>query len=49
MRNITVGIDIGTQSTRVIVGEYGSADNAPNIIGMGVAESRGVRHWIHQQ
>ncbi|MEK7143680.1 MAG: cell division protein FtsA [Patescibacteria group bacterium] len=44
MRNITVGIDIGTQSTRVIVGEYGSADNAPNIIGMGVAESRGVRH-----
>lgn len=44
MRNITVGIDIGTQSTRVIVGEYGSADNAPNIIGMGAAESRGIRH-----
>lgn len=44
MRNITVGIDIGTQSTRVIVGEYGSSENLPNIIGMGVAESRGIRH-----
>lgn len=44
IRSITVGIDIGTQSTRVIVGEYGSGDSAPSIIGFGVSESRGMRH-----
>ncbi len=47
-RSITVGIDIGTQSTRVLVGEYGGGggkrDIAPSIIGMGLSESRGMRH-----
>ncbi|MEK7662356.1 MAG: cell division protein FtsA [Patescibacteria group bacterium] len=44
MRNITVGIDVGTQSSRVIVGEYENGHKFPAIIGMGVAESRGLRH-----
>jgi len=44
LRSITVGIDIGTQTTRVLVGEYGAQDGAPLIIGMGTAESRGMRH-----
>ncbi|MEK7581771.1 MAG: cell division protein FtsA [Patescibacteria group bacterium] len=44
MRSITVGIDIGTHSSRVIVGEYNNGEHLPNVIGMGVAESRGLRH-----
>ncbi len=44
MRSITVGIDIGTHSSRVIVGEYDTGERLPNVIGMGVAESRGLRH-----
>lgn len=42
-RSITVGIDIGTQTTRVLVGEYVGGEAAPNIIGMGTSESRGMR------
>ena len=44
MRNITVGIDVGTQVTRVIVGEYRGGENRPVILGLGSAESRGLRH-----
>jgi len=44
MRNITVGIDVGTQSSRVIVGEYEKGHKLPTVIGMGVAESKGLRH-----
>ena len=42
-RNITTGIDIGTSNIRVLIAEY--KDGAmPEVIGTGVAESRGLRH-----
>ncbi|OGZ04510.1 MAG: cell division protein FtsA [Candidatus Lloydbacteria bacterium RIFCSPHIGHO2_01_FULL_41_20] len=44
MRSITVGIDIGTHGSRVIVGEYNDGESLPSVIGMGVSESRGLRH-----
>lgn len=45
-RNITVGIDIGTYEIRVVVAELarGTEKFVPRIIGMGRAESRGMRH-----
>lgn len=44
MRNITVGIDIGTHTTRVVVSEYTKDSILPIIIGTGMSESRGMRH-----
>jgi cell division protein FtsA len=44
IRNITVGIDIGTSTTRVVVSEHRKEARMPIILGTGVAESRGVRH-----
>lgn len=43
-RNITVGIDVGTRSTRVVVAEYVKGGDSPVILGAGVAPSRGLRH-----
>jgi cell division protein FtsA len=43
IRNITVGIDIGTYATRVVVGEYVKGENLPRIIGTGFSESSGLR------
>ncbi|MDQ5931136.1 MAG: Cell division protein FtsA [Patescibacteria group bacterium] len=40
---ISVGIDIGTSSTRVVVCEQ-RADASPTVLGFGVAETTGVRH-----
>ncbi len=42
-RKITVGIDIGTYSTKVVVSEYVKDQPFPIIIGTGFAESEGLR------
>ncbi len=46
LRNITVGIDIGTYQIRVVVSELvkENGKNTPKIIGTGLAESKGLRH-----
>ncbi|MEI7765080.1 MAG: cell division protein FtsA [bacterium] len=44
IRNISVGIDIGTSTTRVVVGEFTKGEKNPKVIGVGETESRGVRH-----
>ena len=40
-----VGLDVGTSKTTAIVGEPGE-NNTLNIVGMGVAESRGIRRGL---
>lgn len=48
IRNISVGIDIGTSTTRVVVSEFLKGESFPRIIGTGICESKGVRHgYIH--
>jgi cell division protein FtsA len=42
-KRIATGIDVGTHSTRVVVIEHTKGE-APRIIGMGVSETRGLRH-----
>src|SRR5574343_1030305 len=46
MRNITVGIDIGTHQVKVVVAEFVKENNKQNgrILGTGIAESKGLRH-----
>ncbi len=49
LRNITVGIDIGTYQVKVVVTELvkesaESSRKIPRIIGTGLAESKGLRH-----
>lgn len=46
MRNITVGIDIGTHQVKVVVAEFVKENNKQtgHILGTGVAESKGLRH-----
>ncbi len=44
IRNITVGIDVGTHTTRVVVCEFVKGENTPRVIGMGTAPSAGLRH-----
>ncbi|KKW36089.1 MAG: Cell division protein ftsA [Candidatus Giovannonibacteria bacterium GW2011_GWA2_53_7] len=45
-KNIAVGIDIGTYQTRVVVAESAREGERelPKVIGVGFAESRGLRH-----
>jgi len=43
-RNITVGIDVGTRSTRVVVAEYAKGDPSPVILGVGDSPTKGLRH-----
>lgn len=50
-KNIAVGIDIGTYQVKVLVAEENKKDPAnPHILGVGYAESKGLRHGyiIHQ-
>jgi len=50
-RNIAVGIDIGTYQVKVLIAEENEKDSAkPKILGVGYAESKGLRHGyiIHQ-
>jgi len=42
-RNIVTGIDIGTNTTRVIIAEIAKESGLPHIVGMGSAESKGMR------
>lgn len=42
-RNIVTGIDIGTNTTRVVVAELSKKSGVPRIIGTGTTESRGMR------
>jgi cell division protein FtsA len=42
-RNIVTGIDVGTNITRVVIAELSSETGTPRVIGMGFAESRGLR------
>ncbi len=46
LRNITVGIDIGTYQIKVVVAELTKIDGKPTtrIIGTGLAESKGLHH-----
>jgi len=43
-RNITVGIDVGSSMTRVVVGEFLKGEKNPKIIGVGESETNGMRH-----
>ena len=42
-RKITVGIDVGTYSTKVVVSEYIKEESRSAIVGTGLAESEGLR------
>ncbi|MBI5139093.1 cell division protein FtsA [Candidatus Nomurabacteria bacterium] len=44
IRNISIGIDVGTKTTRVVVGEYEKNKKNPKIIGIGESETSGLRH-----
>lgn len=46
LRNITVGIDIGTYQVKVVVAELVKIDgkNITRVLGTGLAESKGLRH-----
>lgn len=43
-RLIATGIDVGTAFIRVVVAELKKGDSSPKILGLGVAESKGMRH-----
>ena len=43
-RHIITGIDIGTHTTRVVVTEYVPGKPFPRILGIGWAESKGLKH-----
>jgi len=42
--NIAVGIDIGTHQVKVVVSQESESGGMPTIIGVGNAESKGLRH-----
>jgi len=44
IRNISIGIDLGSTTTRVVVGEFLKGEKNPKIIGIGESETRGLRH-----
>ncbi|PIP69100.1 cell division protein FtsA [Candidatus Nomurabacteria bacterium CG_4_9_14_0_2_um_filter_32_10] len=44
IRNISIGIDMGSTTTRVVVGEFIKGEKNPKIIGIGESETKGVRH-----
>ena len=44
IRNISVGIDIGSANVRVVVAEFLKGENTPKVIGTGETVSRGIRH-----
>lgn len=43
-KRIITGIDIGSHTIRVVITEYAHGSGLPTIIGLGKAESRGLRH-----
>jgi len=44
MRNISVGIDVGSSMTRVVVGEFLKGEKNPKIIGVGENATLGMQH-----
>ncbi len=44
IRNISIGIDVGSSVTRIVVGEFLKGEKNPKIIGVGESETRGLRH-----
>ncbi len=44
IKNISVGIDLGSFETRVVVGEFIKGEKNPKIIGVGSAPTFGLRH-----
>lgn len=44
IKNISVGIDVGSSMTRVVVGEFLKGEQNPKIIGVGESATFGVRH-----
>jgi len=44
IRNISVGIDVGSSMTRVVVGEFLKGEKNPKIIGVGEVATLGLRH-----
>src|SRR3989338_6211009 len=44
IRNISIGIDVGTFTTKVVVGEFVKGEKNPKIIGVGESETKGLRH-----
>lgn len=44
IRNISIGVDLGSTTTRVVVGEFIKGEKNPKIIGVGEAETKGMRH-----
>ncbi|MDP2789160.1 MAG: cell division protein FtsA [bacterium] len=44
IRNISIGIDVGSSMTRVVVAEFLKGEKNPKIIGVGEAPTLGVRH-----
>lgn len=44
LRNISIGIDVGSSTTRVVVGEFQKGEKNPNILGAGEVATAGVRH-----
>ncbi|MBI2047903.1 MAG: hypothetical protein HYT27_02075 [Parcubacteria group bacterium] len=44
MSTIITGIDIGTRNTRVVIAERNKKGGGIKVLGVGNAESRGVRH-----
>ncbi|OGZ07914.1 MAG: cell division protein FtsA [Candidatus Lloydbacteria bacterium RIFCSPHIGHO2_02_FULL_54_17] len=43
-KRIITGVDIGTNTVRVVITEYTGTLGLPHILGVGKAESRGLRH-----
>ncbi|MEK7080901.1 MAG: cell division protein FtsA [Patescibacteria group bacterium] len=44
IRNISIGIDVGSSMTRVVVGEFLKGEKNPRIIGIGESATLGLRH-----
>lgn len=44
IRNISVGIDVGSGAIRVVVGEFLKGETNPRILGMGESPAFGIRH-----
>ena len=44
IKNISVGIDVGSSVTRVVVGEFLKGEKNPKVVGVGESETKGIRH-----
>jgi len=44
IKNISVGIDLGTHSTKVVVCEHIKGEKSPRVIGIGVSKSSGIKN-----